>query len=149
MYTYNVFFFYRVCVGWIRLKWQRHWQNRNVDGILWCLTDLRFDNSALTLNLQIETSVRQKNTTVTPPVHRAVTLNDPFSVLAGKGISKVPLFSKSRRGWWHWTKSIHIDYNNLNSIELFQINNLNNSWSAESENWLCRWISLRQINSYT
>ena len=62
-------------------------------------TDLRFDDSALTLNLQIETSVRQENTTVTPPVHSAVTLNDPFSVLAGKGISKVPLFSKLRRGW--------------------------------------------------
>ena len=56
-------------------------------------TDLRFDNSALTLNLQTQTSVRQENTTVTPPVHCAVTLNDPFSVLAGKGISKVPLFS--------------------------------------------------------
>ena len=54
-------------------------------------TDPRFDNSALTLNLQTETN--------TPPVHCAVTLNDPFSVLAGKGISKVPLFSKSRRGW--------------------------------------------------
>ena len=62
-------------------------------------TDLRFDNSALTLNLQIQTSVRQENTTVTPPVHCAATLNDPFSVLAGKGISRVPLFSKSRRGW--------------------------------------------------
>ena len=62
-------------------------------------TDLPFDNSALTLNLQTETSVRQENTTVTPPVHCAVTLNDPFSVPKGKGISKVPLFSKSRRGW--------------------------------------------------
>ena len=61
-------------------------------------TDLRFHNSALTLNLQTETSVRQV-TTVTPPVHCAETLNDPFSVLAGKGISKVPLFSKSRCGW--------------------------------------------------
>ena len=49
-------------------------------------TDLRFDDSALTLNLQTETSVRQENKTVTPPVHCAVTLNDPFSVPAGKGI---------------------------------------------------------------
>ena len=43
-------------------------------------TDPRFDNSALTLNLQTETN--------TPPVHCAVTLKDPFSTLAGKGISK-------------------------------------------------------------
>ena len=54
-------------------------------------TDLWFHNSALTLNLQTETN--------TSPVHCAVTLNDPFSVLAGKGIPKVPLFSKSRCGW--------------------------------------------------
>ena len=54
-------------------------------------TDLRFDNSALTLNLQTETSVRQENTTVTTPVHCAKTLKDHLSVFAGKGIPEVYL----------------------------------------------------------
>ena len=35
--------------------------------------------------------MRQENTTVTPPVHCAVTLKDPLGVFAGKGITKVYL----------------------------------------------------------
>ena len=33
----------------------------------------------------------QENTTVTPPVHCAITLKDPLGVFAGKGITKVYL----------------------------------------------------------
>ena len=35
--------------------------------------------------------MRQENTTVTPPVHSAITLKDPLGVFAGKGISQVNL----------------------------------------------------------
>ena len=49
---------------------------------------IKLDNSTLTLHFQIQTSVPQKNTTVTS-LDGAITPKDPSTVLVGKGILKM------------------------------------------------------------